>query len=259
MKRYLKSSNILSDSVTPSEYVNKLKSRRNSKKQLAEEIKSMLSPDMSSTDQLEVYFKYLVPSSGPAKSLAGELVRAMMRILYRDYNDGDLWYSGYGKETCGPSVLFLCDNIPSLERDFQEIADQGMEDDQYTNALENITSKLIVYLNEHPESFMKKTSDSRNHEGELSDVFYLPRYEFDVDASYDDSYYEVDDDDIDDFIENIIDSELSSGSVNRWARDGWTIEELEKEDYDYLENNWSRWFRDFLEDYVKEEEYDDED
>ena len=41
-------------------------------------------------DRINKLFKELVPETGKADSLAGELVRAMSRIAYRFYNDGDM-------------------------------------------------------------------------------------------------------------------------------------------------------------------------
>ena len=49
-------------------------------------------------DRINKLFKELVPDTGKADSLAGELVRAMSRIGYRFYNDGDQLGIGYGKE-----------------------------------------------------------------------------------------------------------------------------------------------------------------
>ena len=40
-------------------------------------------------DRINKLFKELVPDTGKADSLAGELVRAMSRIGYRFYNDGE--------------------------------------------------------------------------------------------------------------------------------------------------------------------------
>lgn len=54
-------------------------------------------------DRINKLFKELVPETGKADSLAGELVRAMSRIGYRFYNDGDQLGIGYGKETCNPA------------------------------------------------------------------------------------------------------------------------------------------------------------
>ena len=48
-------------------------------------------------ERINKLFKELVPETGKADSLAGELVRAMSRIGYRFYNDGDQLGIGYGK------------------------------------------------------------------------------------------------------------------------------------------------------------------
>ena len=66
----------------------------------------------------------------------------------------------------------------------------------------------------------------------MESYFDLPKYEFEPDASYDDSYYDVSDDDIDEFIHEIVESDFRGAYVNRWAQDGWTIEDLDKEELD---------------------------
>lgn len=245
------------------DYAARLRARKAEKDQNSlEKINSQIDPDMSITDQLQVYFDELVPAQGKADTVAGELVRAMMRILYRDYNDGDLFYSGYGKETCGGSVVYLIDKVEDLERPFSNIVENQYEDQYYTTELEDAAYILIEYLNNHPELFTQKNEeDSRNvDENRLDEYFSLPLYEFEPDTSYDESYYDVSDDDIDEFIRGVVSSDLSSGDVNRWARDGWTIVDLDKEDYDTLQELWDRWFRDFLADYERQEEdeYEDE-
>lgn len=58
-------------------------------------------------ERINELFEELVPESGKAESLAGELVRAMARIGYRWYNDGDQVGIGYGRETCNPAARFL--------------------------------------------------------------------------------------------------------------------------------------------------------
>ncbi len=58
-------------------------------------------------ERINRLFEELVPASGKAESLAGELVRAMARIGYRFYNDGDQVGIGYGRETCNPAARFL--------------------------------------------------------------------------------------------------------------------------------------------------------
>ena len=53
-----------------------------------------------------------VPDCGTADTLAGEIVRAMDRLIYRFYNDGDMVGVGYGNETCNSSNRFLKAVIP---------------------------------------------------------------------------------------------------------------------------------------------------
>ena len=63
--------------------------------------------DTKDGKELDKYFDKLVPSQGKAGTLNGEIVRAVNRIGYRWYNDGDKFYEGYGTETAGPSMAFL--------------------------------------------------------------------------------------------------------------------------------------------------------
>lgn len=55
----------------------------------------------------EILFDALVPSTGHADNLGGELLRAAERIAYRYYNDGDRAGEGYGRETVNPAVRYM--------------------------------------------------------------------------------------------------------------------------------------------------------
>jgi hypothetical protein len=74
----------------------------NTKRQLLEYAR-----DTKDGKELDKYFDKLVPSQGKSGTLNGEIVRAVNRIGYRWYNDGDKFYEGYGTETAGPSMAFL--------------------------------------------------------------------------------------------------------------------------------------------------------
>ena len=52
-------------------------------------------------------FEELVPAEGKADTVAGEIVRAINWIAYRNGNDGDRIGVGYGKETCNPPARYL--------------------------------------------------------------------------------------------------------------------------------------------------------
>ena len=191
----------------------------------------------STDDKLEALFDILVPSSGPAETLAGELVRAMMRLEYRYYNDGDYFYTGYGLETCGSSAAFIADKtdnkIYSLILDTAENIDQ---DNQYKNSLDMIANSVINYVMNNVETFWTKSEDSRDYtSGILTEFDELSRnMEYDIDISGDLEEY-VDNDciswtDVRDWLEDL--TRVYGGTVECWAGDAFTIVDLNQEEYD---------------------------
>lgn len=127
-------------------------------------LKPTLDEVNKASDKLEVLFDKLVPNSGAAQSVAGEMVRAMMRILYRDYNDGDVFYEGYGLETCGSSAEFLMDSEADLADDFKAIAEDQLTDEAYTEAITAISNKLVEFIINNPYLMIENNSiDSRNY------------------------------------------------------------------------------------------------
>ena len=72
-------------------------------------------------DVLSKLFSDMIPSTGPAPTVAGEIIRAMSRIGYRFLNDGDRYYEGYGLETVAPSMQYLVDFV-------DEYGDKGEKD-----------------------------------------------------------------------------------------------------------------------------------
>lgn len=97
---------------------------------------------------LDTLFDALVPSSGKSDTVAGELIRAIVKIIYRDFNDGDLFYTGYGIESsCGNAASFLMQYEDDMwYDDFDEIRDSRLEDDSYTDAIYAIAKKIIEYI-----------------------------------------------------------------------------------------------------------------
>lgn len=131
------------------------------------DVQDIISNIQTSSDPIETAFDLLVPPSGPADSKAGEIVRAMMRILYRDYNDGDLFYDGYGVETCGPAVAYLCDMISELYEDFDHIASLGLEAHDYTQAIQDIAHRIIEIICNNPSWFTE--NNTKNYQSYLKD------------------------------------------------------------------------------------------
>ena len=96
-------------------------------------------------------FEELVPASGKAPTVAGEIVRAINRISYRNWNDGDHIGVGYGRETCNPAARYLgakCgEEVASLIS-----ASWGIENDKaYDLILGQLEAEVVKYLERNPE------------------------------------------------------------------------------------------------------------
>lgn len=107
---------------------------------------------MTATEKkLSELFEELIPASGKAATVAGEIIRAMNRVSYRNWNDGDHIGVGYGRETCNPAARYLaakCDEeVASLVS-----AIWGIENDKaYDLILGQLEAAVIGYLEQHPE------------------------------------------------------------------------------------------------------------
>ena len=96
------------------------------------------------TERFHSYFKRLVPAAGPAETEAGEIVRALGRITYRFYNDGDQIGVDYGNETCNPAARFLQERLPeNLSTQISELW-SGYGD--YEKTLLSLVDESLDYL-----------------------------------------------------------------------------------------------------------------
>ena len=89
-------------------------------------------------------YSKLVPDSGKADTLEGECLRAIHRIIYRYYNDGDYWWNGYGCETAGPAVTFLREQCPVDVKSHLHESDQATGA-KYANALRCVLEKIEAH------------------------------------------------------------------------------------------------------------------
>lgn len=222
---------------------------------------------LSTEEQLEQLFDFLVPTEGESQYAGGELVRAISKILYRDMNDGDVFYEGYGIETCGDAVAFLCDKIPELEQDFEDIAFRNFTGDNYTKALNDIAEIVVRKIVDDPEAALEPNKDDYlSYDGEkfIDEHEWEPKYELYFDYP-DNIQYHLDQKDITlRELQNIIGEweYCQNGDVN-CERYGVSIYELSKDEYDELEYSMERWLEDFGNDLDNEygseedEEYDD--
>lgn len=126
---------------------------------------------MMTKAELDALFEELVPASGKADTVAGEIVRAVTRIAYRAWNDGDHVGVGYGKETCNPAARFL------MVKAGEEIAEivRGMwgitSDKLYDKAVETLEEEAVAYIEAHPElKTMKNINDMNDFRVKSEDV-----------------------------------------------------------------------------------------
>lgn len=107
-----------------------------------------------------------VPMSGTAETVGGEILRAMSRIIYRFYNDGDMVGVGYGNETCNSSDRYLTNVVPeyvTLDQFYE------CQEKEYENQMLKDHRIVFAYLRENPQLFeQQNTIDSR----EASDEDY---------------------------------------------------------------------------------------
>ena len=120
-------------------------------------------------DRINKLFKELVPETGKADSLAGELVRAMSRIAYRFYNDGDMVNIAYGKETCNPAARFRIAKgnaeVSSLTAGLWEI----FSEDAYEKVMDILCGAVADYVEQNPDLRNQPTEDMWDFKDEEED------------------------------------------------------------------------------------------
>lgn len=130
---------------------------------------------------LESEFEEHVPSSGASETAYGESLRAINRIGYRYYNDGDHVNMGYGKETTNMAVRYLLDNLEGDTKDHLEgMFDKpydSYDDKSYEDKLEKLFIGTANYLDEHKQELLEKPA---------VDMFDYVDSKYDQDDTYDD-------------------------------------------------------------------------
>lgn len=234
---------------------------------------SMLDDYDTVSDKMQALFDKLVPRSGKAETLAGELVRAMMRLGYRWYNDGDKFFTGYGLETCGPSAAFIADTFDEAYTHIMSMTDDSGVSNHYEQGLNNLEEMVLNYIIDNPETFWTVPEDSRDYSSRMLDELEEASHcmDFEVDTSGEDLERYIENgcitwDDVYSFVDSL--TSFYGGDVHHWAADGFTIVDLTEEQYDEWESMWERelqsWLDELEEEYPnfgmgdEDEDYDDE-
>ena len=138
----------------------------------------------------DVLFSKLVPGSGDSETVEGELIRAINRIIYRWFNDGDYFYQGYGIETAGGAHSFLINSkqIPfDLQSTLTSIFNkaEGASEDGYERLIKFALEKVVDHVEATPEDEYTK----------------LDRGMFDFEPEYEEEDYDEEDDYYDEYEE----------------------------------------------------------
>ena len=119
-------------------------------------------------ERMVALFEELVPISGKCDSLAGELIRAVNKIDYRYFNDGDEIGRGYGKETCNYCARFLMQFTNNEIRSL--IRKMWRDECNYEDSLEELIGLVVDFVEAHPQLRETETEDMFDYYDEEEDV-----------------------------------------------------------------------------------------
>ena len=106
-----------------------------------------------------VYFDQLVPGSGMCDTVEGEMLRAINKIIYRHYNDGDYFFQGYGCETAGPAHAYLITESP-LAKQLNEIFEATIFNTaMYTDTIYVALEIILDYIDSQKGQYTKNETD----------------------------------------------------------------------------------------------------
>ena len=129
----------------------------------------------------ENLYDKLVPGMGDAKTVEGEMLRAINRIAYRYYNDGDKYYEGYGTETAGPAHSFLVNANTGVRSAMERIFSDGIK---YEETIEDALEHIVSYIEAKQGKYTENTFGSIfDYEPEFE--AFEEDYEYDYDDEYD--------------------------------------------------------------------------
>jgi len=185
----------------------------------------------------EALWDKLVPSSGPSKFVEGEMLRAMNRLVYRWYNDGDRFWEGYGTETAGPAHSFLV-NSSQINREEQRKLESLFDavvgeyrDEVYEKMLDEVAELVLSYIEGIPED----QYDELGREMFDFDSEYEDEEEDDYDEE-DDFYDSYDEDEDEDYMQEDLDVGHQDNEPHMLKKDLYRIAKYAAELYKMMDN-----------------------
>lgn len=124
-------------------------------------------------------FNTYVKPSGKSDTLYGEIIRALSRIGYRYFNDGDKIGIDYGNETCNAAARFLSENTnKEIETLIASMWGNMYFDKDYKKSLDELYIAVASYLKENKDELVtRETEDMFDYE-EYEDFHYNDEDDF---------------------------------------------------------------------------------
>ena len=132
--------------------------------------------DWPKSPKFEKLTEQYMPKQGEADNELGEVLRSINQVVYRYYNDGDMWNKGYGKETVNGAIKHLTELSKNketprhiargLDNALFELKKHGVKDkDRYETALK-IMMQTMEWADENDIEALSKMK--RNTEKQQS-------------------------------------------------------------------------------------------
>ena len=139
----------------------------------------------------ELTAEHMKPA-GKSDTVRGELIRAVNRIGYRFYNDGDYLGIGYGNETCnaagryigkhGNDEMVAC--LAGLwDEGIHDSYSQVLQDNEYEAVLKKLVDATVRYADSDDPKLDAETED-------MWDYYESEDEHYDDDLEEDDEWYE---------------------------------------------------------------------
>lgn len=152
-------------------------------------------------DLAEVFYDALVPETGRAETIAGEMIRAINKIGHIYYETQEPYFSGEGLDIAGSSAVYLSKINRALETLLIRIYPEQYlittnKDKSYKNFITTLELRVIQALQENPDLILvrNQSDSSRMYKQEAEDKFQVYEEILNGDG--------LDIDDLDDFLES---------------------------------------------------------
>ena len=134
-------------------------------------------PEIGIEKTIEKLFDIFVPSCGQSDCLGGELIRAIYKIEYRFYNDGDTIGVGYGNETCNAPARFIKIFGNEYAKDIIGTMWGHLWNSNYSRYIELLKDAVLEQIIDNPELLKTETEDMLSFSQE-SDYDYKEEDEY---------------------------------------------------------------------------------